>query len=96
MQSVVGKSSTSLALAVEVHSSSDGLDLEVDAVGGTAADEAVKQNGDLGDHAARGFIDQAVKQKGDSGNPAALMLKTRSSEGTRVAARIGLDQLDGT
>ena len=56
VQSVVGKSSTSLALAVVVHSSSDGPDLEVDTVGETAADEAVKQNGDLGDHAAREFI----------------------------------------
>ena len=52
VQSVVGKSSTSLALAVVVHSSSDGPDLEVDTVGETAADEAVKQSGDPGDHAA--------------------------------------------
>ena len=36
-----------------VHSSSDGPDLEVDTVGETAADEAVKQSGDPGDHAAR-------------------------------------------
>ena len=33
VQSVVGKSSTPLALAVVVHSSSDGPDLEVDNVG---------------------------------------------------------------
>ena len=63
VQSVVGKSSTSLALAVVVHCSSDGPDPEVDTVGKTAAGEAVRQNGDPGDHAAREFIYQAVKQK---------------------------------
>jgi hypothetical protein len=45
VQSVVGKSSTSLARAVVVHSSSDRLEPEVDTGGETAADEAVKQNG---------------------------------------------------
>ena len=53
VQSVVGKSSTSLARAVVVHSSSDRPELEVDTGGEIAVDEAVKQCGDLGDHAAR-------------------------------------------
>ena len=47
VQSVVGKSSTSLASAVVVHSSSDRPELEVDTGGKTAADEAVKQSVDV-------------------------------------------------
>ena len=68
VQSVVGKSSTSFARAVVVHSSSDRLELEVDTGGEIAVEEAVKQSVDLGDHAARIRSDSGSWDQSDSGS----------------------------